>query len=349
MRNFMKKSALVFVSLLAGVSMTACGSNNQSKQAKAASAPAATDVHEAQDTWVANAIVDPQFKLTQEYQKYVSNPNYTPMLQNIPHLIGMTSSEQSALLAQNQSVLNINNIDYMFTADTLILQPQGLLSSNIKSNFALPPGNLKLRLLDIDCPAHDQYGDKEAQAQLKTLIDFAKLPVPTPRIEFYFNNADSSGRLLGYLTVLYSNGLRINLNRSLVASGQCFNHVEGNQDPMMSFIQNMAKASQTGIWAQEQTLRKQNKWVMPADYRKVHPDPTNIDIPAGIISNQPMVGLASATAGTVMPTASMPIATTTTNNKTVTVTTNPTTGSTNQVVTTTNSTVVKQPAAPTVK
>ncbi|MBO6225866.1 MAG: thermonuclease family protein [Psychrobacter sp.] len=154
----------------------------------------------------------------------------------------------------------------IYDGDTLLLK-----KSEIKDHDSFKKdknGNIKARLMNIDCPELEQQGGRYAKNRL---ADFLSIPSHTknnkkPKVKLRFRKNSSQDELLVIATLDFGTQ-EFSLNRSMVYSGSCFAYAQYNQDRLMLSIESYAEYNKKNMWSQRAALMAKEQWIMPWDFR----------------------------------------------------------------------------------
>ena len=116
--------------------------------------------------------------------------------------------------------------------------------------FQAAEGNLKIRMLAIDAPEHDQPAGQESKAFLATFENKAGI--------LKAESVDKYGRTLAYLFIDNQN-----INLLCVRNGHAWHYKQYNKDEAFAQAEKQAKAEKLGLW-------KEPDPIPPWNWRKVH-------------------------------------------------------------------------------
>lgn len=116
-------------------------------------------------------------------------------------------------------------------------------------------GQVKIRLLGIDCPEKDQpYGDKATQFAYDMVMGETITAVAEEG-----NVYDRYGRFLG--NVLLEDGR--SLNEELVRNGLAWHYKQYSNDPVLADLEEKSREKKNGLWADEDPIP-------PWEWRRMH-------------------------------------------------------------------------------
>ena len=106
--------------------------------------------------------------------------------------------------------------------------------------------SLRIRLFGIDAPEKKQdYGEQSK----KILISF----IQSKEVTIYTQEKDKYNRLLG---IVFQN--KININKSMVASGAAWNYKRYNNDKNYQILEDEAQRKKIGLWGVENPTNPEN-------------------------------------------------------------------------------------------
>jgi len=116
-------------------------------------------------------------------------------------------------------------------------------------------GQVKIRLLGIDCPEKNQpYGDKATQFAYDMVMGKTITAIAEEG-----NVYDRYGRFLG--NVLLEDGR--NFNEELVRNGLAWHYKQYSNDPVLEELEEKAREEKKGLWAEENPMP-------PWEWRRMH-------------------------------------------------------------------------------
>lgn len=186
-------------------------------------------------------------------------------------LIAYTSHELEVLDSAFPQTTNVD-IKSIIDGDTILLSSFENSDSDTDDTVELDKSaNIKISLMNIDCPEIEQPGGLTAKTKLSNFIALQSNLIgknkPDLKIRYRTNGTQEP---LALLTLDFG-AYEISVNRSLVYSGACFTYYQFNQDRLMPSIGNDAAAKNKGIWAQRSKLMANDDWLMPWDFRAAKP------------------------------------------------------------------------------
>lgn len=187
-------------------------------------------------------------------------------IKSLTDLVSYSREELNILDKAFPDSINVD-IKSILDGNTILLN-----KSTVKQNDLLKAdknGDVKISLMNINCPEPTQKGAKYAKDRL---IDFTSIPSyiksdKKPNIKLRLKASLNEDYPLALVTLDFGTH-EFSINRSMVYSGSCFTYIQYNQDRLLLSIQEYAEHNKKGIWSQKLSLIATEEWVMPWDYRQ---------------------------------------------------------------------------------
>lgn len=185
--------------------------------------------------------------------------------ESLVDLISYTQDELDILDIAFPNSINID-VKSIYDGDTILLSKSITKKSDLFKKDK--NGDVKVRLMNIDCPEIQQKGGGYAKERL---ADFLSIPTHVkndkkPKIKLRFRSTLEQDYPLAIVTIDF--GMHeFSINRSMVYSGSCFTYAQYNQDRLLISIEQYANHNKKGIWSKRAALMATEDWIMPWDYR----------------------------------------------------------------------------------
>lgn len=182
-------------------------------------------------------------------------------------LITYSDDELAVLDNAFPNSISVNDIESVYDGNTINLKKSAKkLDENLTTD---KDGNIKIRLMNIDCPELPQKGGNLSKDVLSEFIDIKShiKGDKKPTIKLRYRITPQQELPLAIVTLDFGSH-EFSLNRSMVYSGWCFNYAQYNQDQLMFDMSSYAQQNNKGMWANKAVLLALNEWVMPWDYRE---------------------------------------------------------------------------------